>query len=110
LRRGGVAGGGARTATEDACDRFLATSPPEATKAIVANFRSGLRDAGFVEDKNVTIEFRWSDDRHVLAEMAADLVWRKVDVIFASGAAAAVFAAKTATSTVPIVFEGALIP
>jgi putative ABC transport system substrate-binding protein len=89
---------------------FLATSPPEATKEIVANFRSGLRDAGYVEGRNVAIEFRWSNDQRVLAEMAADLVRRPVDVIFASGASGSILAAKTATSKIPIVFEGGVDP
>jgi putative tryptophan/tyrosine transport system substrate-binding protein len=83
---------------------FLDTSSPEAAKEVVANFRRGLRDAGYVEGNNVVIEFRWSNDQGVLAEMAADLVRRKVDVIFASGASGSVLAAKTATSTIPIVF------
>jgi putative tryptophan/tyrosine transport system substrate-binding protein len=89
---------------------FLATSPPEATQEIVANFRSSLREAGYVEGKDVAIEFRWSNDQLVLTEMAADLVRRQVDVIFASGASAALLAAKTATSTIPIVFEGGVDP
>jgi putative ABC transport system substrate-binding protein len=89
---------------------FLATSPPEATTEIVANFRSGLRDAGYVEGKNVAIEFRWSNDQRVLAEIATDLVRRKVDLIFASGASGSLLAAKTATSTVPIVFDGGVDP
>jgi hypothetical protein len=65
---------------------FLDTSSLEATKEIVANFRRGLRDAGYVEGKNVAIEFRWSNDQRILAEMAADLFRRNLDVIFASGA------------------------
>jgi putative tryptophan/tyrosine transport system substrate-binding protein len=89
---------------------FLDTSSLEATKEIVASFRTGLRDAGYVEDKNVAIEFRWSNDQRVLAEMAAELVRRKVNVIFASGASGSILAAKTATSTIPIVFEGGVDP
>ena len=89
---------------------FLATSPPEATTEIVANFRSGLREAGYVEGKNVAIEFRWSNDQRVLTEIATDLVRRKVDLIFASGASSSVLAAKTATSTIPIVSDGGVDP
>jgi putative tryptophan/tyrosine transport system substrate-binding protein len=89
---------------------FLDTSSLEATKEIIANFRTGLRDAGYVEGKNVAIEFRWSNDQRVLAEMAAELVRQKVDVIFASGASGSILAAKTATSTIPIVFEGGVDP
>jgi putative tryptophan/tyrosine transport system substrate-binding protein len=89
---------------------FLATFPPEAAKGIVANFRSGLRDAGYVEGEDVVIEFRWSNDQRVLAEIATDLVRRKVNLIFASGASGSILAAKTATTTIPIVFDSGVDP
>src|SRR5215472_12517023 len=89
---------------------YLDTASPEASKAIIANFRRGLKDAGYVEGKNVAIEFRWSNDQRVLAEMAADLVRRKVDVIFASGGSGSILAAKNATSTIPIVYDGGADP
>lgn len=68
-------------------------------------FRRGLEQAGYVEGKNVAIEFRWADgDYGRLAAMAADLVRRPVDLLVATGGPRAAQAAKAATSTLPIVF------
>jgi putative ABC transport system substrate-binding protein len=72
---------------------------------IVAAFRQGLADAGYVEGQNVAIEYRWAEgDYRRLSEMAADLVRRQVSLIVTPGAAAGAQAAKNATSTIPIVF------
>ena len=71
---------------------------------IVAAFRQGLADAGYVEGQNVAIEYRWAEgDYRRLSEMAADLVRRQVSLIVTPGVAAGAQAAKNAT-TIPIVF------
>src|SRR5450631_829116 len=68
-------------------------------------FLEGLKDTGYVEGQNVTVEYRWAEGRYDRSQvMAADLVARKVDVIVAVGPPLA-RAAKDATSTIPIVFE-----
>jgi putative tryptophan/tyrosine transport system substrate-binding protein len=84
----------------------LATNPhlPEA-------FRQGLRDLGYVEDRNVVIEYRDADRKSErLPALAAELVALKVDVIVAAGGTPAALAAKQATRTLPIVFVGAADP
>ena len=76
--------------------------------APMAGFRHGLSEMGFVEGRNVFIEYRWADghfDR--MAEMAADLVGRNVAVILVGGSIAGVRAALSVTRTIPIVFTTA---
>jgi putative ABC transport system substrate-binding protein len=77
---------------------------------LTAAFRKGLNETGYVEGRNVAIEFRWADGRHDrIPEFAEELVRRQVNVIFAGGSAEAVVA-KAATSTIPIVFTGGSDP
>jgi putative ABC transport system substrate-binding protein len=86
---------------------YLSTGSPEQSANNVAAFRKGLTETGYVEGRNVTIEFRWaSNELDRLPELAADLVRRRVAVIAAPGGTAAGVAAKTATATIPIVFQG----
>jgi putative ABC transport system substrate-binding protein len=86
---------------------FLHAGVPEANASRVAAFRGGLSQAGFVEGRNLAIEFRWAqNDNARLPELAADLVRRGVAVIATPSSAAAALAAKAATTTIPIVFEG----
>jgi putative ABC transport system substrate-binding protein len=81
-----------------------ATSPGPLAPFLVA-FRQGLSETGYVEGQNVTIEYRWAEYRYDrLPEMTADLVSRKVDLIVAAGGPVPASAAKSATSTIPIVF------
>jgi putative ABC transport system substrate-binding protein len=85
---------------------FLHVASAKPFVHIVAGFRQGLKETGFIEGQNVAIEFRWAEgqvDR--LPEMAADFVHREVAVIATGGGEAPALAAKAATATIPIVFN-----
>ena len=82
---------------------FLAVGSREGRAFLIEGFLQGLREHGYVEGKNIVIEYRFSEDRNDrLPELAAELVHLKVALILASGTPAS-FAAKQATSTIPIV-------
>lgn len=85
---------------------YLGAESPAAFASRIGAFRQGLGETGFVEGRNVAIEFRWAEGQHSrLPALAAELVGRRVDVIVAPGGAPAALAAKSATTTIPIVFE-----
>ena len=85
---------------------FLSTASATGIAPYVEGFRRGLDAAGFVEGRNVAVEYRWADNQHDrLPTLAAELVARRVAVIVTGGATAAALAAKAATSTIPIVFS-----
>ena len=84
---------------------FLSSAAPGWFAPNVAAFHQGLSESGYVERQNVAIEYRWAESRlDQLPALAADLVDHKVDVIVATGGTPPARAAKSATSTIPIVF------
>ena len=85
---------------------YLGAESPTSFASRLRAFRQGLAEAGYVEGRNVEIEFRWAEGQHSrLPALAAELVSRRVDVIVAPGGAPAAIAAKAATTSIPIVFE-----
>ena len=83
----------------------LGSTSPGPYAAFVNAFRQGLSEAGYVDGRNVTTEFRWAEGYYErLPGLAAELVDRKVDLILTSGGTPSAQAAKNATATIPIVF------
>jgi putative ABC transport system substrate-binding protein len=85
---------------------YLGSESPGAYASRLSAFRKGLAESGYAEGRNVAIEFRWAEGQYNrLPALAADLVNRQVAVIVAPGGAEVALAAKSATATIPIVFE-----
>jgi putative ABC transport system substrate-binding protein len=85
---------------------FLSSRSPGESAGVIAAFRQGLAETGFVEGRNLAIAFRWAEGHYdQLPALAAELVGLPVTLLFAAGGPPSAFAAKTATSAIPIVFS-----
>src|SRR5215471_12315874 len=90
---------------------FIAGGSPDASAHLVAAFRKGLNETGFVESQNVRVEYHWLEGKYdQLPALAADLVSRRVALIATPLSTSAALAAKAATATIPIVFSVAQDP
>ena len=84
---------------------FVSGRSADSSARYIAGFRQGLKETGYVEDQNLTVEYHWLDGQYgQLAAVMADMVRRKVAVIVTPGSDVATLAAKAATATIPIVF------
>ena len=89
---------------------FLRSTRPDASTDLLVALRKGLKETGYVEGENLTIEYRWAENQQErLSALAADLVRQRCLVIIAGGVNAA-FAAKAATATIPIIFATGVDP
>jgi putative ABC transport system substrate-binding protein len=90
---------------------FLSSRSPGESASVVAAFRQGLRETGFIEGQNLGIAFRWAEGRYdKLPALASELVNLPVALLFAAGGPPSAFAAKGATSTIPVVFSAVSDP
>ena len=90
---------------------YLDAGSPEPNAPLLATFRKGLSEIGYVEGRNVAIEFRWAEGRSDrLSELADDLVRRRVTVIVTGDGTSTALLAKAATTTIPIVFMTGVDP
>jgi putative ABC transport system substrate-binding protein len=90
---------------------YINAGTDEAIRSLTAAFRRGLGEFGYVEGKNVELLYRWGEARYDrLPTLAMDLVQHRVDLIVATGGNAPALAAKSATSTIPIVFTSSADP
>ena len=84
---------------------YLGGGPPDLSGSSVAAFRQGLRELGYIEGRNIVIEYRWAEgNTDLFPALADELVAFKVDVIMTAGGTLGALAAKQATTTLPIVF------
>jgi len=84
---------------------FLSAGTPDSDPGGLAAFHQGLREAGYVEGQNLAIDYRWTGEQHdLMLALTADLVRRRVAVIYTAGGSAVAQAAKAATTSIPIVF------
>jgi ABC-type uncharacterized transport system substrate-binding protein len=90
---------------------FLSSRSPGESSDVVAAFRQGLREVGFIEGRNLAIAFRWAEGHYErLPALAAELVDLPVALLFSAGGPPSAFAAKAATPTIPIVFSAVSDP
>ena len=90
---------------------FLSSRFPDESAGVASAFRQGLAEAGFAVGKNVAIEYRWAEGHYDrLPALAAELVSQRVSAILTGGGPPATFAAKAATTTIPIIFSAAPDP
>ena len=90
---------------------FLSSRSPGESAGVVAAFRQGLGEAGFIEGQNALVAFRWAEGHYDrLPALAGELVALRVAVLFTAGGPPSAFAAKAATQTIPIVFSAAIDP
>jgi putative ABC transport system substrate-binding protein len=88
---------------------FVSSATPDGYAPMLAGFRTGLKETGFIDGENVVVEVRWADNRNDrLPALVADLIGRNARVLAANGPSA--FVAKAATATIPIVFFGGYDP